>query len=182
MKKSSISKFFRIRVFKIINYLADKRAKQLLEIQKKMHMQQRTVLNDGFTKTMSTFRMQSEDRISMLTTAHDEALTLLNNETNKKIKSITDESHRIQSEMNSTIELYGKAIQKLTEIEDVYHKFFSQVDVDLKKVLPQLRAALGMSIHVISGLEKALETTSEKISSKKKQAAELIQVNHLKGR
>lgn len=170
------------RLWKIIFYLSNRISRVTINQFQKDIIKEKKLLISGYTETIKALQSQNKQHLQTINIAHDKSLNELHNDTEKKLNFITSESNTVQLEMNETIDLFSKSISKLSEIEELYEKTFNKVNTDLKLILPQLRASLGVSIKLINNLEVLISNTSEKISNKKKDMAELVQKQHLKGK
>lgn len=172
------------RTWKIIDYLARRKARKIVEELQESHSKHVQELNAGTIRTLETFRQQHDMSIDLLRKEHDKALANLNKETEKKIKAILKESDKVRSEMEETINQLSKEMVRISQRERIYEGGFLGITSELQHMLPQIRAAL-QAIQSAAGNVEDIHTEVRKeidLIKKSTKVEDIVHRNKLKAR
>lgn len=172
------------RVFKIIDYFATRKSRAIVHNLRISHTKQIANLTSGTIETIEKFRKQHNYQIEVLKKEHKRSLDDLHNETERKIRAIESESDKVRIELNDTIDQLSKEMSKITECEHIYEEGFTEITSELKRMLPQIRAALQAIQIAASNIETIHQSVQSDISKIKKstKTEDILRKNQLRAR
>lgn len=172
------------RTYKIIDFLAARKARYIVREIEKSHSKHVATLNAGTIETIETFRKQYDMRIVILEKEHDKALADIKRESDKKIKSMLKESDKIREEMEETIDHLSKEMVRISKREHIYERGFADITSELQRMLPQIRAALQAIQTAAGNIEDIHTAVRNDVETVKKgtKAEDIVRRNKLKAR
>jgi type I site-specific restriction endonuclease len=179
-----LGKWKKSRIFKILNYLAERKSRSTIKDLNESHSRHIRELNSGTIETIQSFRNQYDDRINLLKKEENRTINDLHHESERKIRAIDEESTKIKIELNDTINQLSKEISRVTKSEHVYENGFMKITSELKWMLPQIRAALQaiqISYSNIEAIHQSVQTDIDKIKKTSK-VDDIIRKNNIKAR
>lgn len=179
-----LGKWKKSKIFKVIDYLAERKARSTINDLIELHSRNIQELNSGTIETIQKFRDQHDQQISILKREEKRSTDNLHHETEKKIKAISDESSKIQTEMSDAINQLSKEMSRVMMSEHVYETGFAEITFELKKMLPQIRASLQAIQVAASNIESIHQNVQSEVGKIKKstKAEDIIQKNRMRAR
>lgn len=141
------------RLYRLLDYIADRKARLVISDLRKSHKLEIEEINRGTIATIDSFRKQHDLYKKTIEKSHEKALHSLQFESEKKTQAIEHEADQVRDEMRHTIDLMSKTLNRLAASEQVYEKGFSDITLALRKMAPQISAA----VQEISIAEKNIE-------------------------
>lgn len=179
-----LGKWKKGRLFKLIDYFALRQSRSIIHDLRISHARQIADITSGTIETIDRFRNQHDYQIAILKEDNKRSLYDLHNETERKIKAIENESDKVRLEMNDTIDQLSKEMSKISKSEHIYEAGFMEITSELKRMLPQIRAALQAIQIAASNIETIHQSVQSDIGKIKKstKTEDILRKNQLKAR